>query len=122
MRLVALVLAAALALPARAEPAPQPPADHPSRVIAGGTVVQLLPPDLGAPVATTVPAAGALYLDPDAWAYQVNLRRWTELNLKICKDQVENTPPGGWKPWVAAGVAGLVVGAIAGGLAVRAAR
>lgn len=106
----------------RSEPPPAPPASHPPRVVAPGSQVQLLPPDLGAPVATTVPAAGGLYLDPEAWRYQVELRRFTDLELQICKGQVESTPPGGWKPWVVSGTVGVVVGAVGVLLLARAAK
>lgn len=116
-RLLATVLAAALALPARSEQAPQPPAGDPPRVLAGGQELVLA---VGEPV--TVPTEGGLYLSPPAWTYQVNLRRWYELELRICKDQVETAPPGGWKPWAVGVAAGLALGVVAGVLAVRAAR
>lgn len=106
---VAVVLSIALAAPANADPAPRPDPSHPPQAVEAGACWK-------------APVGGGVCLDAGAFTYQVNLRRWYELELRICKDQVETTPPGGWKPWAVGGAAGAVLGVVAGVLAVRAAR
>ena len=116
-KLIAWVALGALVAPGvgRAGEPPAPPSSPPAVVVAGSTVTTPSGP-------LAVPAEGGLYLDPPQWRYQAELRRWYELELRVCKDQVENSPPGGWKPWAVGGGLGLVLGVVAGVLAVRAAK
>lgn len=114
-RLLAALLVGILAGPARADLPPVPPADHPPRVLVEGQQLQLLPPLGGPPEVVTVPPARALYLDEQAWTYQLELRRWTELEVKVCKDQLDAAPPPGLK-WIGGA---LVVGLVGGFFAAR---
>lgn len=111
-RLLAGLLVALLAGPARSDPAPQPPPDHPPRVVEAGSTIQVRPLDDagGPPVDLHVGLAGGVYLDVEASGYQVELRRWHAVERQACQDLLDAKPPPGLV-WVAgAALVGLVAG------------
>lgn len=123
MKLLALVLAAALAGGpgvGRAEPPPAPPPDHPPRIVEAGSVVLVRPLDDagGPPVALAVGEGGGVFLDVQAAAFAVERLHWEDARRRACLDLLEAKPP----PKLVWLGAALLAGAAAGFLAARAAR
>jgi hypothetical protein len=93
---------------ARADGPPAPPPSHPPRVLAPAQQLRLAGGEL-----VLVPPEGGLYLDPPAWTYQVELRRYYEARIKAGEEVAERQFLRGALWGGAAGVAlGLVVGGV----------
>jgi hypothetical protein len=97
----------------RAEPPPAPPPGHPPLQLEPGQELRVLPQGRA-----VVPGEGGIYLDPQAFTYQVELRRWMETRDRSCQQLLDEKPPPGLV-WL--GVA-LVAGIAAGYAAARATR
>lgn len=115
IRLIALVLVAALAVGpgvGRAEPQPAPPPDHPPRVVEAGSIVQVRPLDDagGPPVSLHVGDGGGVFLDQDAAAYAVERLHWEDARRRACVELLDAKPPPGLFWLGAALLAGLAAG------------
>ncbi len=119
-RPLSALLALLVAAPARPDPAPVPPEDHPPRVVEAGSPVLVRPLDDagGPPAVLTVGEGGGVYLDQQAAAYAVERLHWEDARRRACVDLLEAKPPPGLV-WL--GVA-LLAGVAAGYAASRATR
>lgn len=104
-RLLAAGLAAALGVGvARGDPPPVPPRDHPVRILDAGAELRLRGGEV-----VTVPKEGGLYLDPEAWRFQVEKQRYYEVRIKVAEEVAERSL------WKGIGL-GFGVGVAVGGL------
>lgn len=117
MKPLAALLAALLVLlplSPRAGDLPSPDPEHPPLELAPGQTLELAVGGVATGQQATVPELGGIYLDPQAYAFQVALRRWYEHEIATCTAEVDARPPGGAAAWVIGGTVGAVAGVVLG--------